>query len=645
MFRYKTALLLSFAGFIVFMILTSSQQEVKTPFHSTTELKEFQNSRAHLDSAQYFLGSIRCKGCHGYDTLHHSNIDENGLDINLYDDWESTMMALSAKDPLWRAKVSHEILVNPTHADELQTKCTSCHAPMGHFTATINGAQHYTLDDMLNDTLGLNGVACGGCHEIAKDSLGGLEYSGNIHYDTSLVEFGPFTNPLVGPMQLYTGFTPTHSVHMNTSKLCSPCHTLQTATADLSGNSTGNYFTEQATYHEWLNSKFNDTVVCQRCHMPQVSEPVIIANNILNLLPRSPFNKHKFMGGNISMLNLIKQNKIALSIDVSDEHFDRTIASTLNLLQTATLDMSMQTDSVTTDTLYLSVSLTNKAGHKFPSGYPSRRAFVQIAATSSTDTVFQSGMLNPNYEIVGQGMAVEKHHNIISDSNQVQIYEMIMGDVNGNITTVLERADVELKDNRLPPAGFSTSHYAYDTARIVGEALTDPDFNYSGITEGSGRDIVHYHIPLRGHTGAVNVSAAVYYQTIPPRWFNEMFAYSSTYIDSFKAMYQTADKSPVLIAHDSLTSVIIPSGITAISKDEWKVFPVPSFNGEVFVQNINQHFVSKLEIWDASGRKVKELMVGKNESQFSITLPDATGIYWLRIQCGAQSVVKKLVRE
>ena len=85
------------------------------------------------------MTSASCRGCHGHDTLGLANINENGEDVNLFSHWESSMMALSAKDPLWRAKVSQEILVNPGHAAELQDKCTSCHAPMGRYNSRFRG--------------------------------------------------------------------------------------------------------------------------------------------------------------------------------------------------------------------------------------------------------------------------------------------------------------------------------------------------------------------------------------------------------------------------------------------------------------------------------------------------------------------------
>ena len=89
--------------------------------------------------------------------------------------------------------------------------------------------------------------------------------------------------PFFGPMQLYEGYTPVYSAHMDESRLCSSCHTLITETADLSGNLTGQQFVEQATYHEYQNSSFPaNNIKCQTCHMPQLASPVVIANGFIS---------------------------------------------------------------------------------------------------------------------------------------------------------------------------------------------------------------------------------------------------------------------------------------------------------------------------------------------------------------------------
>jgi hypothetical protein len=617
-------------------------------FHTQKEISDFNKNggRAPIDSSEYFLGSITCRGCHGPDSAHYANLDENGNDVNLYDDWESTMMALSAKDPLWRAKVSHEILINPGHADELQTKCTSCHAPMGHYSAMFKGHEFYTIADLEQDTLGLNGVACLSCHMQGPDSIFGLNFSGDIAYDTSRVAYGPFTNPVIGPMELYTGLIPTYSNHMDRAEVCAPCHTLITKTADLSGNFTGATFVEQATFHEWVNSSFNNSQPCQSCHMPRIPDPVILANGYLGLPPRSPFNLHQFAGANVTMLKLIKENKLALGIEVADNKFDSTIALTIQKLQQQSVDMDVQVDSVTTDTLYASVKLQNKAGHKFPSGYPSRRAYVQFVLQSNVDTLFHSGNLTADYDVEGHDAVFEPHYNVINNPQQVQIYEMIMGDVNGDRTTVLERAADYLKDNRLPPVGFVTTHSVYDTVRIVGEALTDPDFNKTGAVQGNGSDVIHYHIPLNGFTGNVNVSAALYYQTLNPRWLAEMFNISSGPIDSFKNMWNGADKNPVLIAWADTNDIIIINGVDApMQAGGVQVFPNPTSSGKVTISSFAGNNITRVEVIDLEGKKHLDLSFNSNPISVEALLPKQTGVYLIKVHCKGGNFVKKVLRQ
>jgi hypothetical protein len=126
--------------------------------------------------------------------------------------------------------------------------------------------------------------------------------------------------------------------------------------------------------------------------------------------------------------------------------------------------------------------------------------------------------------------------------------------VNGDVTTVLERAYVQLKDNRLPPQGFKNSHPSYDTAQIVGLALEDNDFNRTPFTQGTGLDRVSFHIPTLGYAGEIRIVARVYYQTVTNKWLEHMFSYSSDEIDAFKSFYQSSDLSPFEVASVNLLS-------------------------------------------------------------------------------------------
>ena len=646
----KTSAALLIGSFVVLSSYTTlSKEKEKGNYHTDQQARLFR-TMAPMAPGEFFLGSIACKGCHGKDILQGTaNQDAEGNDVNLYDDWQATMMALSAKDPLWRAKVSHEISANPSHQSVLENKCTSCHAPMGHYSALYKGTGPYSIAALDNDTLGLDGVSCMSCHIQGPNA--GTYFSGNIQYDTTRQMYGPFTDPFTGPMQLYVGLTPTYGEHMSTSKACASCHTLLTDVVDLSGNYTGGRFIEQATYHEWKNSVYPlDNKNCQSCHMPQIRGPVVIANNIMALEGRSPFNLHKFMGGNSFMLQLMKANKAALNITAEDVNFDSTIANTLHMLSTQTLDMNLSLNTWLSDTVAdFSVQLTNKAGHKFPSGYPSRRAFVQfVATTQEGDTLFKSGMVDATGEVIGHDAVTEPHYQTITDNNQVQIYEMAMADVAGNRTTLLERASTTLKDNRIPPLGFSSSHSAYDTALVVG-INGDSDFNLNAGVEGSGSDIVHYRVTVpKGYllTNSINVYAKVYYQSVPPRWVTEMFGVNTAPINQFASMYNAADKAPVLVASKQLLFVLTPNHFSikeADLGDALVIAPNPTLAGFLKISSQTGMQIKSVQVFHLNGKLI-ESFIHLNVTEWEYLLKGAPGQYIIRIETDKGTFVKKVIK-
>ncbi len=632
---------LSYSGFST----RDSEQGDDAYFHSASEREVFARM-AHRDLTvqqnDLFGGSGLCGGCHGHDPAGLAMVDSRGADVNILDDWRATMMANSSKDPLWLAKVSHEVLVNPGHQQMLEHKCTSCHAPMGHFNAIHNGQQYYSMAQLATDSLGLDGVSCGACHQLDPEVIGN-DFSGNLVYDTTKTVWGPYLSPFQDPMADFIGFNVEYGEHIQTSELCAGCHTLITETVDLGGTPTGGEFVEQATYHEWLNSDFSDEITgteCAGCHVPQINENIIIAANYSFLGPRRPYGLHHLVGGNSFMLKLMKANKDTLGIDATDAQFDSVIMRTNDLLRLETLDMQLSDLGTANDTAFYSVRLENKAGHKFPSGYPARRAFIQFLVLDDLgDTLFKSGTWDNDYEVIGHDAQFEPHYQTIDEEDQVQIYEMIMGDVNGDRTTVLERAASHLKDNRLTPKGFSMSHPTYDTTLIAGNALTDPDFNWDGGTEGTGADIVYYNVPLNGFTGSLNVIAKVYYQSVPPGWLQEMFQLSSQPIDHFKDMFNQADKEPILIAQQSIGSLF--TGVEE-KEQELMVWPNPApANGTINVQSAMVG-TATVSWFTADGRKLSDAQVRLTGNDV-IRLPDASGMLIMVIRQGEEQFMQRII--
>ena len=238
--------------------------------------------RDPVPPSQKVAHSSHCAGCHGYDDTKMALVDEAGNDVNIYDDWQISMMGLSAHDPFWRATLAHEVNLFPTAQAAIETTCLKCHAPLGSIQAHLHGL-NYTYQNMLGDSLGLDGASCSSCHQQPAQNLG-QGHSGNFTMDTNRVFFGHYPNPFKGPMQIYVGFEPVFSDHIYSSGVCSGCHTLITETLNEQGNPTGNFFVEQATYHEWLNSIYSiQGKECQTCHLPFIPDNVVIATDFLAL--------------------------------------------------------------------------------------------------------------------------------------------------------------------------------------------------------------------------------------------------------------------------------------------------------------------------------------------------------------------------
>ena len=134
-------------------------------------------------------------------------------------------------------------------------------------------------------------------------------------------------------------------------------------------------------------------------------------------------------------------------------------------------------------------------------------------------TVFESGALKPDGSIVDNDndadpSRYEPHYGEIRSPDQVEIYESILGDQNGHVTTGLLAGVQYLKDNRLLPDGFDKQTAPPEIA-VVGDALND-----SAFTGGGHR--IHYSVPLAAATGPFTVEAELLYQPIGYRWANNL---------------------------------------------------------------------------------------------------------------------------
>ncbi len=503
-----------------------------------------------------FVGSGNCASCHTDLT------DQSGQDISIDTHWRSTMMANAAKDPLWQAKVSSEVERNPALQSVIEEKCAKCHMPMASTQAEVMETPVTILgeDEFLNEThslhaLAMDGVSCAACHQISDTGLGQeSSFSGGYVIDTSTdfpdrLIYGPFANLQTTPMRNNVGFTPVQGLHTTQSKLCGTCHNLETPFVDAAGTVMGT-FPEQMTYSEWENSRFNSTAAerreCQDCHMPAADGSAFISNRGGNLQQRSPIAKHHFVGGNEFMLKLMAVNLDELELTASTQQIEDTRIRLISQMQSATASLSVTGVHADKDSLGLGLLVNNLAGHKFPSGFPSRRTWIHITVTDASDEIiFESGRPDDTGRIVGNDAdfvagGCEPHHRIVSSPQQVQIYESVMENTDGEVTFTLLRGAAYRKDNRLLPQGFDLSS-ADPRIAVIGGAARDPDFT-------GGQDKVSYRVTTGGRPGPYLVDVKLCYQSVSGAFVTDLREDSTAEILRYLTMHDDADHTPVTVA-------------------------------------------------------------------------------------------------
>lgn len=597
------------------------------------------------DTNALFSGSGNCVLCHGDPNQFPSssaNLDSNGNDVSPVSLWRASMMANAAIDPFWRAKVKHEGLENPSLVEEIETLCTTCHATNGHFNAMHTNLNVYTINNLENDPLGLDGVSCNSCHMMENVNFGST-FSGDITYNENHVEYGQYQSPFQNPMINNSGFTPEYGEHISKSEACGKCHSLITETINNDGELTGNSFVEQSVYHEWLNSNYSvNEIECIDCHMTRLEQEIKLSPMPPWLGTRSPFSRHDIVGGNVFMLNLLKENSESLNVNASDVQFDSIIAQTTIMLQQRALNLVISDVLIEEDSIHIDISLENKSGHKLPSGYPSRKIMLEFTVRNlNGDTIFHSGGFDENGRINGElDDEFEMHYTDIYTEDEVQLYEYVMGNEAGEPTTILTRAYSALKDNRLPPLGFSVDHASYDTVKIVGNALNDPNFNFENTIEGSGKDIIHYHIPIdAGFSGAL-VNVKVHYISIPRKWLDTLFENDVEEINSFENMYENIDIESVIMQEEQQWVGV--SSMNEIELSSVIVFPNPS-NDIVFVSSLERNIVS-ISILNMEGSTISKVAISGKE-KVRVDLPYSKGKYFLLIElAGGTNVIKSVLK-
>jgi hypothetical protein len=346
-----------------------------------------------------------------------------------------------------------------------------------------------------------------------------------------------------------SGYRPTEGEHIRQSELCATCHTLITTAVGPKGEKIGE-LPEQMPYQEWLASDFKDKQSCQNCHMPVVEEMVRVTNTMGKY--REGMSRHTFLGGNFFMQRVLNKYRDQLGVIALPEEFEAAASRTIEHLKSKTAQISIDSVDVRAGRLEAAISVQNLSGHKFPTAYPSRRAWVHFTVKDRTgQVVFESGALNADGSITGNDNDADKtrfepHYTEINNIDQVQIYEDIMVGPDNVPTTGLLTAVRYIKDNRLLPKGFDKRKVEQEIAP-QGEAVNDTDF-------AAGGDKIRYSVFLGNAQGPFQIDAEFWFQPISFRWANNLKTYKEMEPQRFTRYYDAMSSgSAVMLVRATAT--------------------------------------------------------------------------------------------
>ncbi len=630
-----------------------------------TTLRDFHQPGTQPFGAGSFEASTQCVTCHGgYNTA-----------VEPGHNFKGTMMAQAARDPLFFACLAVAEQDAPSSGD----LCLRCHTPFGWLLGRSNptdGSQLTALDR--------DGVACDFCHRVVdpiyKPGISPIEdqavlsllppadvpagyFNGQFVVDPNPRKRGPFSDALELHPRLES---PLH----RSSDFCGTCHDVSnpvfahTGGADYAPGpldqpaasfASSDLMPLERTYSEWKYSGYpagvyapdfagnkpDGTVsTCQDCHLRDVSGPGCNDPGAPN---RPDLPLHDMTGGN-SWIPPIVASLYPGETDPAALQAGAQRAVSM-LQKAAALGM---TYAVEGDSFRALVTVTNRTGHKLPTGYPEgRRMWLHVVARDvGGQKVFESGAYD-----AGTG--------VLSMTPEPIVYEVKLGVSPGLGGAVgipsgpsfhFTLNDTIVKDNRIPPVGFTNAAYAG-----FGGAPVDPHFPGPGprYPDGENWDVAEYPLPPTAHSVAVRLL----YQTTSKEYvefLRDVNTTNSAGQDLYDLWASNGRGAPVEMDRDSIAMTItsVDDGEQPRIQPKLTVLRNPFDRALDMRIDLSGPTPVTLEVYDVRGRRIAHTDFGMRQSGSRLVWNGRdsrgrdvpTGVYWAVIRAGDRQWSRQIVR-
>lgn len=624
-------------------------------------LRDFEQPGTQPLDVGGFETSATCVSCHGgYDAA-----------VEPGSHFKGTMMGQAARDPLFYACLAIAEQDAPSSGD----MCIRCHSPMGWLggRSTPTDASQLTQADR-------DGVACDFCHRGVNPVytagasppedqaiLDGMlpahrptnHSNGQFVTDPIPRKRGPFSDPVAPHATIASAFH-------RSSDFCGTCHDVSNpafdriAGADYAPGpldqaadsiSSLTLFPLERTYSEWKASAFPGGVyapefagnkpdgivsTCQDCHMSDVlgkgcNDPAAPT--------RADLPRHDLTGGNTWLGRIIARLYPGETDSVALEA--GAVRARALLRKSALVDLAVAAEG---DSFRATVTVTNRTGHKLPTGYPEgRRMWLQLVARDGNgNVVFESGAWDPAT-------------GLLAEDPQLVVYEAHLG-----ISPPLAGAiglphgpsfhfalnDSVYKDNRIPPAGFTNAAFAAFGGAPVDETRPGPRY-----ADGQNWDVSGYALPATARSASVRLL----YQTTSKEYVEFLRDHNTTN-SAGQLMYdlwaQNGKAPPESMAEDSAT--FAPLGVGDDTGRPLALTPLANpFRGELALRlDLPRPAGVVLEVHDVFGRRIARRDLGVLGAGPQRILWDgraggataAPGLYWVRVRAAGETVTRVVTR-